>query len=106
DGLCIIPGQNGSWKGRPTRLARPERTPPGPGGLHRACENAQATRENEIPAAEGDYPASSARIRAQLRAPLSNEVRSYFSLGECTRSSSSAKPTSSESMPSTSRNSP
>src|SRR6266496_963976 len=45
-------------------------------------------------------------MRAQLRVPLWKDVRSYFSLGECTRSSSSAKPTSSESMPSTSRKSP
>ena len=33
-------------------------------------------------------PASAARILAQLRVPLWNEVRSYFSFGECTRSSS------------------
>ena len=32
-------------------------------------------------------------MRAQLRVPLWNDVRSYFSFGECTRSSSSAKPT-------------
>ena len=40
-------------------------------------------------------------MRAQLRMPLWKQLRSNFSLGECTRSSSSAKPTSSESMPST-----
>ena len=45
-------------------------------------------------------------MRAQLRVPLWNEVRSYFSLGECTRSSSSAKPTISVSMPSTRLKSP
>ena len=42
-----------------------------------------------------------ARMRAQLRVPLWNDVRSNFSLGECTRSSSSAKPTIIVSMPST-----
>jgi hypothetical protein len=46
------------------------------------------------------------RIRAQLRMPLWNELRSNFSLGECTRSSSRAKPTISESMPSTLLKSP
>src|SRR5262249_29381503 len=35
-----------------------------------------------------------ARMRAQERAPLWNDARSYFSFGEWTRSSSSAKPTS------------
>src|SRR5882757_4041613 len=45
-------------------------------------------------------PASAARIRAQLRVPLWKLVRSYFSFGECTRSSSSAKPTMIVSMPS------
>ena len=49
---------------------------------------------------------SASRIRAQLRMPLWNEVRSNFSFGECTRSSSSAKPTISESMPSTHLKSP
>src|SRR6266542_3696763 len=47
------------------------------------------------------YPASAARIRAQLRVPLWKLVRSYFSFGECTRSSSSAKPPMIVSMPST-----
>jgi len=46
-------------------------------------------------------PASAARMRAQLRVPLWKLVRSYFSFGECTRSSSSAKPTKMVSMPST-----
>ena len=44
------------------------------------------------------YPANAARIRAQLRMPLWKHLRSYFSFGECTRSSSSAKPTISVSM--------
>src|ERR1700693_1308677 len=35
-----------------------------------------------------------AKMRAQERAPLWNDVRSYFSLGEWMRSPSSAKPTS------------
>src|SRR5438105_2824546 len=46
------------------------------------------------------HPASAAKMRAQLRVPLWNEVRSNFSFGECTRSSSSAKPTMIVSMPS------
>src|SRR5262245_2223850 len=50
--------------------------------------------------------ASAARMRAQLRVPLWNEVRSYFSFGECTRSSSSAKPTMMVSIPSTRLKSP
>ena len=41
-----------------------------------------------------------AKMRAQERAPLWNDVRSYFSLGEWMRSSSSPKPISSVSMPS------
>ena len=52
------------------------------------------------------HPASAANIRAQLRVPLWNDVRSYFSFGECTRSSSSAKPTMIVSMPSTRLKSP
>src|SRR4029453_1875986 len=43
---------------------------------------------------------SSARIRAQLRAPLVDLLRLYFSFGEWIRSSSRAKPIRSESMPS------
>src|SRR5262249_237257 len=46
------------------------------------------------------YFASAARMRAQLRMPLWNETRSYFSLGEWMRSSSSPKPISNVSMPS------
>jgi hypothetical protein len=30
----------------------------------------------------GDYSASPASMRAQLRAPLRNDLRSYFSFGE------------------------
>src|SRR5215831_8405459 len=52
------------------------------------------------------HPANAANIRAQLHVPLWNEVRSYFSFGECTRSSSSAKPTMMVSMPSTRLKSP
>src|SRR5262249_48628456 len=52
------------------------------------------------------YPASAARIRAHERVPLWKLCRSYFSFGECTRSSSSAKPTMSVSMPSTRLKSP
>src|SRR4029079_14440332 len=48
------------------------------------------------------HSASLARIRAQLRAPLRNELRLYFSLGEWMRSSSRPKPTSRLSMPSVS----
>src|SRR5438552_1561357 len=47
------------------------------------------------------HPASAVSILAQLRVPLWKLVRSYFSFGECTRSSSSAKPTMIVSMPST-----
>src|SRR5262249_19505919 len=52
------------------------------------------------------HSASAARIRAQLRVPLWKLVRSYFSFGACTRSSSSAKPTMIVSMPSTRLKSP
>src|SRR5437016_11483332 len=51
--------------------------------------------------AAGDQVASAARMRAQLRVPLWKLVRSYFSFGEWTRSSSSAKPTRSVSILST-----
>src|SRR5680860_142598 len=47
---------------------------------------------------------SSPRMRAQLRAPFSKLVRLYFSFGEWMRSSSSAKPIRSASMPSRVRN--
>src|SRR5262245_63008093 len=42
-----------------------------------------------VPAAGGvsRHCASAARMRAQLRVPLWNEVRSYFSFGEGTRAS-------------------
>src|SRR5215475_543940 len=46
------------------------------------------------------YCASAERMRTQLRMPLWNEVRSYFSLGEWMRSSSRPKPISRVSMPS------
>jgi Fe-Mn family superoxide dismutase len=45
------------------------------------------------------YFAKAERMRAQLRAPLRKDSRSYFSFGEWMRSSSSPKPTRSESMP-------
>src|SRR5262245_47109366 len=72
------------------------------------------SREHRTQASTGEFytgssaphPASAARMRAQLRVPLWNEVRSYFSFGECTRSSSSAKPTMMVSMPSTRLKSP
>src|SRR6185503_20004203 len=51
-------------------------------------------------------PANAARIRAQLRVPLWKDVRSYFSFGEWTRASLSAKPTMIVSIPSTRLKSP
>src|SRR5215470_10131653 len=50
------------------------------------------------------YAASRSRMRAQLRAPLRNEDRLYFSLGEWMRSSSRPKPTNRLSMPSSALN--
>src|SRR5690606_23264754 len=46
------------------------------------------------------HAVSAARMRAQLLCPLWKEDSSYFSFGEWMRSSSSAKPTRSDSMPS------
>ena len=59
---------------------------------------ARATRKR-TPTSRHAMPPARARIRAQLRMPLWKHLRSNFSFGECTRSSSSAKPTMSESMP-------
>src|SRR5262249_17261438 len=77
-----------------------EKRPPRGGGSSGAAVGTAARRRRE------DYPASAARMRAQLRVPLWNEVRSNFSFGECTRSSSSANPTMIVSMPSTRLKSP
>src|SRR5208337_1947769 len=52
------------------------------------------------------HAASAARMRAQERAPLWNDVRSYFSLGEWILSSSRAKPTSRLSICSSRLNAP
>jgi len=45
------------------------------------------------------HPASAAKIRAQLRVPLWNEVRSNFSFGECTGRHRARSPTMIVSMP-------
>ena len=57
-------------------------------------------RMNRVAGGRASVPRSAARMRAQLRMPLWNEVRSYFSFGEWMRSSSRPKPISSVSMPS------
>src|SRR5205823_8368099 len=77
----------------------------GSGPRRRSGKHGDA-KEYEDCAYSALHPASAARILAQLRVPLWKLVRSYFSFGECTRSSSSANPTMIVSMPRTRLKSP